>query len=355
MIRIRSQIIEMGFAALPQVCSILVQLIIIKYYGGSVVNERLPLYTSAMSIVSIFFLGITYTKSRISPSLTAVMITQCVAWGVIIASLYANPRSFIFIFSVCIVTLFNVALSQFHLIRRGSKINYILLSILTSIIAPQILWCNIFIIYIILALLSLLNICLASLNPVKFELAARSTLTQSLYSVFLQAPLLSIGLFDPAIVKIVGTTAYVDYAVFFRICSGAGVFLFSKIQLDIVTAEKYHFNQSLLRNIIAMICVLCFLLCFVNNIISLILQCMLLSLLINIISIFVRTHLLFGQFNLHHVLYCAFGFLFHISICAYLVLQGIQLYTYVPVIVVFLLLASWPAIRAQSQVENVRE
>jgi hypothetical protein len=344
-----SKFLQILFVALPQVCGIITQIIVIKFYGGHDVSVRLPIYNFSMSAVSIIFLGIAYTRSRVKPGFGSTVLINMICWLSLctIRHLFSFGSEFFVVTSILVLSC--VALIQIHLIRGHSRLTYVTVSCIIGVAAPQILWINEVGIYFISLLLSLINMTLAYGNTRAVAKGVKNTVAQSLYSVFLQASLLSVTLFDPIIVKIIGSGAYIDYAVLLKIFNGIFVFAFSKVQMDIMTMKAYEIDRRRYQIYLTCLVTLIMIFAISSSYIAMAVQCALLALVINIISIFVRIHLLFEEGSVKYVGYSAAAFAAHILLVANFLAYGYTLYTYVPIMVMFLVLASWPALSSNGE------
>jgi hypothetical protein len=333
-------------AALPQFAGLFALIVIVKLIGDPATPQRLPAYNFALSAVAIVFLGVAYAKARATPTFRVSVGINIVLWVILIgAYLVARPGTLFTVAASFFVLAVN-ALIHLHLVRSYSRFTYIIVASVIALAAPQVLWVDGITTFAVAALLSGINLVLARAQPIQGE--AEDKLAQSIsgmfYSVLLQAPLLSVTLYDPFIAKIVGSKLYVDYAIYLKIFNGIFVFIFAKAQLDILTQQSYEFDSKKLRAYIFALLAICIIVAFFNNVIALIVQCIILALSVNLISIFVRSHLLFENMGRVYVAYCVTAFILHILFISYMLYYGLGLYTYVPVLMLFLVVACWPAL-----------
>jgi hypothetical protein len=131
---------DICFAALPQVCGLLTQIIIIKLYAAPQVVDRLPIYNSAMAAISIIFLGMSYTRSRTVISLSTTMTIHLLSWLSFIIVYLTYGYGFELIAVASILVILCVSIIQLYLARGYGRVAFVLIASVVGILAPQILW-----------------------------------------------------------------------------------------------------------------------------------------------------------------------------------------------------------------------
>ena len=210
-----------------------------------------------------------------------------------------------------------------------------------SAAAPNILWLDLLGVLAIISTLLCASIVLTINNNNKNEYFQNEVI-QSLYSVILQIPMLSLTLFDPLISKIMGIENYVDYNIILKITNGVFLFLFSKMQLDVIKNDKFNIDLKFFSSLSFLLLISIFICSFFYGQISVFIQCCILSLLINIVSIVVRVHLRFDKIRPKFAIFTASMTFIYSGLTFVFFVEDIYFENYAVAIAAFIVFGSLP-------------
>lgn len=285
-------------AAAPQVIGLVSQMLIIKVFFATTAAITLPAYQFALTVSSILYLGLAYQSTLIKIKVVPVLIFQVLLFGAgllgkskIIDPYFVNITLYLSYF-------IGISIVQYYiLIKLNEKIYIYALSII-SFISPQILWMGlsptIILSIIVFAIFVKLNQSSSGEEYYGKEAVLRAIRSIS-YNIILQLHLLSLSLFDPLLVAVVGSGFYVNFVLLQKITNGLGVLAFSRIQMKIVLKQYRIREFSKFLAMFILIIVASTIAAIWGGQFALPIQCVLLSLSINLASLIIRDHLQWGR------------------------------------------------------------
>jgi hypothetical protein len=294
MSRLWLRILPLVGASIPQITGLVAQIIIIKLISVPEVAFRLPTYNFAISVTSIIFLGLAYRQTRFVPSLQHILGLQGAVLTFSLFFFLNEGWQGYLIAGLCVSVLASVSIILLQMLSGFTRSRYLIGATILSAAAPNILWLDMLGVFAITCTLLSASIAL-TMNTFNKNEDFKNEFTQSLYSVLLQIPMLSLTLFDPLISKIMGLENYLDYSIILKITNGVFLLLFSKMQLDVIKNDKFDIDLKFFSYLSFLLLIFIIINSFFYGIISVFIQCCILSFLINIVSIVVRVHLRFDK------------------------------------------------------------
>lgn len=326
---------------MPQISGLVAQIIIIKLIAIPEVAFRLPAYNFAISATSIVFLGLAYRQTRFVPALKHILGLQ----GAVLAySLFfyitEGGRGYL-IAGLCVSVLASVSIILLQMISRFTRSRYLIGATILSATAPNILWLDLPQVLAITCALLCVTMVMSNNTSNKSELKSYK-FTQSMYSIILQIPMLSLTLFDPMISRIMGLQEYVDYAISLKIANGIFLLLFSHLQLNVLQNDRPNVNLKITSGLSFLLLVLISINSLFYGFTSVFIQCCILSIIINLVSIIVRIHLRFEAINLKFALFTTSILFIYLGLTYGLYLKKINFENYAVVIAAFIVSGSLP-------------
>lgn len=339
--QLRPRILQLVWAAAPQVAGLLAQIIIIKIMTEPEVAIRLPTYNFAISATSIVFLGLAYRQTRFLPTLQHILTLQgaALAWSMYF-SFSQDGRGYV-VAGLCVSVLASVSIILLQMLAGLTRPRYLIGATILSATVPNILWLDLWVVMAIAV--GLLGVTMKMAKDIASSNEQTSyKFGQSFYSIALQIPLLSLTLFDPMIAKIMGLQAYVDYAILLKIANGIFLLLFSHLQLNILQNDNNNVNLRLVSFSSFILLIAISINSMFDGIISVFIQCCILSLIINLVSIIVRIHLRFENAKLVFAFFTASIVSVYSGMTYGLSISNIRFENYAVVIAAFMVIASLP-------------
>ncbi|MCC5610833.1 hypothetical protein LC612_29830 [Nostoc sp. CHAB 5834] len=341
LLQLWSRILQLLWAAAPQVAGLVAQIIIIKWMTVPEVALRLPTYNFAISATSIVFMGLAYRQNRFVPSYQHILTLQgaALAWSMYF-SFYEDGRGYV-IAGLCVSVLASVSIILLQMLARFTRPQYLIGATILSAAVPNILWLDLWVVVAIAV--GLLGVTMKMAKDIATSNEQTSyDFGQSLYSIALQIPLLSLTLFDPMIAKIMGLQAYVDYAILLKIANGVFLLLFSHLQLNILQNDNNNINLRLISFLSFVLLILISIISMLHGTVSVFVQCCILSLIINLVSIIVRIHLRFENAKAVFALFTLSVVLLYSGTTYSLSVRNVRFENYAAVIAAFIVVASLP-------------
>lgn len=286
------------FAAAPQVLGLIVQVLIIKVFFASSAAQTLSAYQFALTVSSIFYLGLAYQRAFIRISGFAVLIAQSLLFLAAALASYWFADTYVVTLCLYLSYFLTISLMQYAVLGSLNRNTYIAATTAISVLSPQLLWIgNLATLGLALVLLFLLAKCQGrrkTSGEPNSELNSEP-LGGISYSILLQSPLLMLSLFDPLLAAIVGSNFYVNFVLFQKFTNGIALLAFANIQMKIVL-KQYRISAFRAPAIsLVVIAALSAATGLFSSHYALAVQCALLSLSINIASLVVRDHLQWGE------------------------------------------------------------
>jgi hypothetical protein len=341
LLQVRPRILQLVWAAAPQVAGLLAQIIIIKLMSVPEVAIRLPTYNFAISATSIVFLGLAYRQNRFVPTLQHILTLQgaALAWSMYF-SFFEDGRGYVMA-GLCVSVLASVSIILLQMLARFTRPRYLIGATILSATVPNILWLDLWVVTAIA--IALLGVTMKMAKDIATSNERTSyEFRQSFYSIALQIPLLSLTLFDPMIAKIMGLSAYVDYAILLKIANGIFLLLFSHLQLNILQNDTNSVNLRLVSFSSFILLIIMLINSMFHGLISVFIQCCILSLIINLVSIIVRIHIRFEDGKLAFAYFSASIVFLYSALTYGLSISNIRFENYAVVIAAFMVVASLP-------------
>lgn len=339
--QLRLRISQLFGAAMPQIVGLVAQIIIIKLIAIPEVAFRLPIYNSAISVTSIVFLGLAYRQNRFIPGTKHIVVIQGTVLSYLLFFYISEGEREYFISGLFISVLASVSIILLQIIPRCTRSKYLIGATILSAIAPNILWLDLPKVLGIASALICVTLVMST-NVANKNTEKSLKLKQSIYSIVLQMPMLSLTLFDPMISQIMGIQAYVDYAISLKITNGIFLLLFSHIQLEVLQNDRFDINlKTASYFVIFMTIAICINSLFIGTL-SVFIQCIILSIIINILSVIVRYHLRFETIKSEIAVFVGIAELIYFIITYALYISNIKIENYAVAIALFIVFASFP-------------
>lgn len=300
---------QYAIAAAPQVLGLVTQILIIKVFFVSAATQALSAYQFALTVSSIFYLGLAYQQTFIRIRLGPVVFSQLALF--LIAGLSGSgfiDRYFLTL-SLFLSYFLTISLIQYAVLRVLNGNLYIAVSAIISVASPQLLWIG-EIPTAALAIMLFFAFLIWSYrrddNETSTDDLKVSSLRPIFYSILLQSPLLTLALFDPLLAVVVGPAFYVNFVLLQKITNGIALLAFSRTQLKIVLKQYRISNFYQFAGIFVFIALMSAAGDVLWGPYALPVRCILLSLNINVASMVIRDHLQWGERS-HYLLAISVG------------------------------------------------
>lgn len=270
-------------AGLPQFLGLLTFISVIKMdpYGDS--HILLPVLQAGMAISSIFFLGVAYTRFEYNINFSRYIIfltVECVFYS-------AYSRDVTYESVLYFLTISSFGILQYRILILHNTDSLLVFNIFTSLFLPLTLLLNRPLL-IIFSIVVFFTVYLILKNSDKNEIDVAAKIS-AIKSILIQSPFLIFPIFDELILQRVGVDNYKEYAITSKVMLGAGVFLFSHMQMSVLENKILPIKKiiSIKLIMVAMVMFLGVSIIPINFVMQI--QMMLLTLVLNIASLIVRS------------------------------------------------------------------
>ncbi|MDV2446958.1 hypothetical protein CMU93_05505 [Elizabethkingia anophelis] len=219
---------------IPPFLGIIVFSYIVKFSHFENVTSRLPIYQGISSYFSLILIGFTYIKNRNAIKGKKIFLPLIVIILIPLVGYYLANID-IFTTALILVVSFLSSTILYIMLVKKKMFNYLLFSIINSVLLPVTLIVNtIFFAFIIIILLIILYRVYESTkeNLVVFNYSDGGI--DILNSIFLHSPYILFPFFDFLVQKSIGNQHYNDYVLINKYINGGITLLFSYKQLSLV-------------------------------------------------------------------------------------------------------------------------
>jgi hypothetical protein len=286
---------------LTPILGIIVFTFVMTFFRNDLLEERLPYFQGVSSFFSVSIIALQYNFKRDSISGRFIFFY----FGLVIFSIlffYYNSdiKQFNYIISLSLLFSSSSALSIYKLYKNEDQ-GFLLVLLFNSIFIPlTLLVPNIILNFFALALIIFVFKLWSNRYEKPTDMNYFDILVSMLNSFFIHLPFLLFPVFEYRIQSLIKSDLYINYVITYKWVNGLIVFLFSKIQFDILV-HKQSSQKSIVKYAYIILPVI-FIFSFSKNIYALILVVMLLSIGINIISIEARKEIFSSKVNYPYII-----------------------------------------------------
>jgi len=284
--------------ALPQMLGLLTFFIIVKtnYFDSSQVVSRLVYYQMSLSVASLINLGISYSKAASYINRNTLLMLMAIVVSIFIVSFIRHYDIFFSLFFgiFTINSLIGLKILKFS---KENRFTYLYFAIFSSIFLPFSLIFNIYFIFLVFVIQSLVfwKLCKFQNTSYSYKLFTKDLF----FSVLFQSPFFLLAIFDYNLKEIIGDQLYLNYTLVLKFTNGAVLFVFSKYQLDILYEDLSAINQKKLKITSCIIPIIIFSITYLSksNFLFFVIEMLLLSIQINTVSLLVRINIKYNKFT----------------------------------------------------------
>ncbi|AQX83650.1 hypothetical protein I6H88_11315 [Elizabethkingia bruuniana] len=292
-INLENQLLLRLMTFVPPFLGIIVFSYIVKFSHFENVTNRLPIYQGISSYFSLILIGFTYIKNRNAIKGRKILLPLTVVILIPLVGYYFANIDICTTTLILLVSFLSSAILYIMLVRK-KMFNYLLFSIINSVLLPTTLFVNtIVFVLIIIGLLIILYYVYSSVKKRLVVFNYSDGGIDILNSILLHSPYILFPFFDFLIQRAIGTKHYNDYVLINKYINGGITLLFSYKQLSLMFSGELKRKGAIIMALISIL-ILSILGVFINNWVVFIIMIGLYSFGVNLSSLVVRSKLMSG-------------------------------------------------------------